>query len=368
MVKSSPSSSLPPFLLFISSSSRTFPFVLALSFLTLSSTSIFTPSELAIGNIVRRVLFIVRDEYFQARGKKEERISDVPPTLTSSSSSSSLSVPSLYHILGSSVETEDLREPRNIKANVLDSINDLIEELSSSYRNISDQAIEHIHTKYVILLSLFFYLFRALPFLLISLPFLSLLIRPSLLLFLFQLSTSLLCSEVIMTFGKSTTVENFLKSAGKKRKFELIVVESAPSYSGHETAVTMAQFGINTTLITDSSVFAMMARVNKVIIGTHAVLANGGLIALSGLHMLAQAAAYHSVPVVVCTGLYKLSPLFSYEQDAFNDLNSPAAILKFEEGKLTSFFFFFVFSSSSSTSLSFSPSFSLSYITIIYIS
>jgi len=111
----------------------------------------------------------------------------------------------------------------------------------------------------------------------------------------------------------------------------------------------MAKFGINTTLITDTAMFAMMARVNKVrsyhidstsiaknyhkvIVGTHAVLANGGLIGISGLHALALAAFHHSVPFVVCTGIYKLSPLFSYEQDAFNDLNSPANVLQFEEG------------------------------------
>lgn len=36
-------------------------------------------------------------------------------------------------------------------------------------------------------------------------------------------------SEVIMTFGGSKTVEEFLKSAAKKRKFEVICVESSPS-------------------------------------------------------------------------------------------------------------------------------------------
>ena len=43
-------------------------------------------------------------------------------------------------------------------------------------------------------------------------------------------------------------------------------------------ATRLASAGIDTTLITDSAVFAMMARVNKVIIGTHTVMANGGLV------------------------------------------------------------------------------------------
>ena len=135
-----------------------------------------------------------------------------------------------------------------------------------------------------------------------------------------------------MTFGKSRTVQEFLKAAARKRKFEVIVAESAPSLEGQQAALELAQAGISTTLITDAAIFAMMARVNKVIIGTHAVMANGGLIAPCGTHMLAVAAKHHCVPVMVCTGLYKLSPLYPYDQDTFNDIVSPGSILKFEDG------------------------------------
>lgn len=41
----------------------------------------------------------------------------------------------------------------------------------------------------------------------------------------------------------------------------------------------------------------MMSRVNKVIIGTHTVLANGGLRAASGIHVVALAAKHYSIPV-----------------------------------------------------------------------
>jgi translation initiation factor eIF-2B subunit beta len=98
-------------------------------------------------------------------------------------------------------------------------------------------------------------------------------------------------------------------------------------------AVELSKAGIETTLIPDSAIFAMMARVNKVIVGTHAVMANGGLVAPCGAHMVAVAAKHHSVPFVVCTGMYKLSPLFPYDQETFNDINSPSAVMKFEEGK-----------------------------------
>ena len=53
------------------------------------------------------------------------------------------------------------------------------------------------------------------------------------------------------------------------------------------------------TVITDSAVFAMMSRVNKVIIGTHGIMADGALVAFNGAALLAHAAKAHSVPVVV---------------------------------------------------------------------
>ena len=61
--------------------------------------------------------------------------------------------------------------------------------------------------------------------------------------------------------------------------------------------MSLAKAGIETTVITDSAVFAIMSRVNKVIIGTHTVMANGGLKAISGTHAIALAAKYYSVPV-----------------------------------------------------------------------
>lgn len=88
---------------------------------------------------------------------------------------------------------------------------------------------------------------------------------------------------------------------------------------------TLTKAHIKTTLISDAAIFAMMSRVNKVIIGTHTVVANGGLRAITGSHVVAQAAKHYSVPVMVLLPLYKLSPLYlcSYEQHTFNKHVSP---------------------------------------------
>lgn len=47
-------------------------------------------------------------------------------------------------------------------------------------------------------------------------------------------------------------------------------------------ATNLGKAKIETILISDAAIFAMMSRVSKVIIGTHSVLANGGLRAACG--------------------------------------------------------------------------------------
>lgn len=94
----------------------------------------------------------------------------------------------------------------------------------------------------------------------------------------------------------------------------------------------LAQAGIETTVIPDSAIFAMMSRVNKVVINTHAVMANGGLLARSGSHVLVAAAKQHSTPVVVLTGIYKLSPEYAYDQDTHNTLLAPNGVLPYDDG------------------------------------
>lgn len=63
------------------------------------------------------------------------------------------------------------------------------------------------------------------------------------------------------------------------------------------------------------------------IIGTHAVMANGGLVAQAGTRIIAEAAKAHSIPVLVCCGLYKLSPRFPSDEDFLQELKSPADII-----------------------------------------
>ncbi|XP_015720575.1 translation initiation factor eIF-2B subunit beta [Coturnix japonica] len=230
------------------------------------------PSETTVGNMVRRVLKVIREEYGRLHGRSEE--SDQQD--------------SLHKLLTSGGLSEDFSTPYpSLRANVIEAINELLIELEGTTDNIAMQALEHIHS-----------------------------------------------NEVIMTIGYSRTVEAFLKEAARKRKFQVIVAECAPFCQGHEMAVRLSKENIETTVMSDAAIFAVMSRVNKVIIGTKTILANGALIAVSGTHTLALAAKHHSTPLIVCAPMFKLSPQFPNEEDSFQKFVSPQEVLPFTEGEI----------------------------------
>lgn len=114
--------------------------------------------------------------------------------------------------------------------------------------------------------------------------------------------------EVILTVGNSSTVRNFLRSAAKHRKFITVVPESAPGFSGHELARSLSAAGLPVLLVPDSNLYALMPRVSKVLLGARCVLANGGILAAIGAKAVAMAAREHSTPIVALAGVYRISP------------------------------------------------------------
>lgn len=75
-----------------------------------------------------------------------------------------------------------------------------------------------------------------------------------------------------------------------------------------------------------------MSRVDKVIISTKAIMANGGLLASSGAYMIALAAKEFSIPVIVVSAMYKLTPMYPFDPMKLNELLSPNMIMNAEDG------------------------------------
>eukprot|EP00261_Vitis_vinifera_P038865 XP_019080108.1 PREDICTED: translation initiation factor eIF-2B subunit beta isoform X2 [Vitis vinifera] len=256
------------------------------------------PVELAVGNIVRRVLHIIREEDLSlataaVAGLNLSAVSDdeddgeredhpvLSAAAVAAAARSTLRPPSLQTLLedmpdsaavpqssssggdseGKSKSADKSSRSRKLKHDIIEAVNELIQDIATCHEQISEQAVEHIHQ-----------------------------------------------NEVILTLGRSRTVMEFLCAAKeKKRSFRVFVAEGAPRYQGHVLAKELVARGLQTTLITDSAVFAMISRVNMVIVGAHAVMANGGVIAPVGLNMVALAAQRHAVPFVVLAGTHKVS-------------------------------------------------------------
>ena len=118
----------------------------------------------------------------------------------------------------------------------------------------------------------------------------------------------------------------FFIEARKSYEFSVIVVENSPQNSGEFMSKQLSKHGINTTLISDISAFAYMSKVSKIITSTRAIMANGGLITDSGVEMVILAADFHTVPVIVVSTLYKLTPLYPYDNTTYNTMISPELI------------------------------------------
>ncbi|KAI4212503.1 MAG: hypothetical protein LQ351_004755 [Letrouitia transgressa] len=200
-----------------------------------------------------------------------------------------------------------LSSTRDLRAEVIEGIEEIIDELNQVDDMIAGYALDHIHV-----------------------------------------------NEIILTYTSSVTVQNFLLRAATKRKFTVVYAEAFPNeHEGTHTVATRAvkpqtennlspevfqkslsAAGITVILIPDAAVFAIMARVNKVILGTHVVLANGGLVAAAGVKVIAEAASAHKVPIVVLTGIYKLSPIYAFDVDSLIENGDTGKIFGYEEGDL----------------------------------
>jgi translation initiation factor eIF-2B subunit beta len=190
---------------------------------------------------------------------------------------------------------------KDIKPDVVDGMRELLDELEIVDEQIAANALEHIHS-----------------------------------------------NEIILTHTSSLTVQKFLLAAARKRKFTVVHVEGFPNDSEptHDTLLNGAHMqgdnedderfkpltsaGITVILIPDSAVFAIMSRVNKVILATHSVLANGGLVAACGAKMIAQAAKLHQTPVVVLSGVYKLSPIYPFDTEELIEFGDAGKVIGFQ--------------------------------------
>lgn len=113
-------------------------------------------------------------------------------------------------------------------------------------------------------------------------------------------------NDVIMTHSISSAVKSvFHQLSRSETHVHAIVTESRPGNEGRLLAEFLAALGIKTTYITEAQIDLWMPRVDKVVVGADAVLADGSIINKCGSCLMALSARYHSVPFYVCAERFK---------------------------------------------------------------
>ena len=279
------------------------------------------PHEPVIGNIVRRVLGLIRDEASENRNADDiasDAASDIqslapsqpppqqrppPParTLTSGLQVSksmfnllSVADPSESPVTGASTPISQAQQPFSVHAlrsEVMDGIEEILDEINQADDQIASFAEIQIHP-----------------------------------------------GDYVLAYQPSKTVERFLVKAASKRRFTVILASLNPPAPGEEEQPYAAlrkklnAAGVSTINLASNGLMAYIPRVNKVIFGAKAVYQNGGLLVDSGACIAAQAAHEYLKPVIALCGVYKFCPEDPSDEVSRGELGNPSSYVSYADG------------------------------------
>lgn len=238
------------------------------------------PKDFIPGNIVRRVLALIREE------SDSETPTDNTPMISS-----------MFSLLSTSHQTADntlrkqlKKQTSDMRSIIIQGIKDLIDEICNVKEELESMSADLIHDNEILL--------AATP--------------------------------------RLDTVLQFLIKARSKRRFTVLVTECYPNevIVAQKFVKELAQHKIEAVLIADSTVFAVMSRVGKVILGANTVFANGGCSTSSGVANVVECAKEHKTPVFAVAGLYKLSPLYPFNREELIEVGNSGRVLSYSDSAL----------------------------------
>lgn len=291
------------------------------------------PQELVIGNVVRRVLGLIRDEAEEDRGGNgDDSMSDIsnlpgdeqthtplgsaspptrpPPRVGTLTSTGSFHVPqSMFNLLVDSPKygSNALGSPfqRNsgsstpishaqvsnisaLRSEVIDGIEEIKDEIGQVDDQIASFAEVQIHP-----------------------------------------------GHFVLVHKPNVTVEKFLLGAAKRRKFTVLIAGGEVSKGADESPYAslrkqLGKFGVTSIVLSGSGVAAYVARINMVILSAQAITANGAVVADGGAAIVARAAREYNKTVLVLGGVFKLCPEDEPDLDALVDSGNPMDLVDYD--------------------------------------
>lgn len=147
--------------------------------------------------------------------------------------------------------------------------------------------------------------------------------------------------DYVLVHEPSKTVIKFLLKAALKRKFTVFVGGDAPHRGIEEDRLAsfrqkLTATGVTVVNVKGTSMTAYMARINKVILSARAVIANGGVVVDAGAGSAARIAKSLGIPVIVLTGVYRISPENPPEGEALIEWGGASPYVKFADGDMVS--------------------------------
>ncbi|KAI1081271.1 nagb/rpia/CoA transferase-like protein [Whalleya microplaca] len=145
--------------------------------------------------------------------------------------------------------------------------------------------------------------------------------------------------DYILVHQPSRTVLKFLTRAASKRRFTVFLVIDPSTTSAVDDPYasfrkSLSSSGSTVVNILNVGLMAYMSKVNKVILGARVITSKGGVFVDSGAAVIARAAQERGRSVIVLGGVYKLSPESLFHQDAFIEWGDPSKYVNFSDGSM----------------------------------
>ncbi|RYP53809.1 hypothetical protein DL768_001260 [Monosporascus sp. mg162] len=144
--------------------------------------------------------------------------------------------------------------------------------------------------------------------------------------------------DYILVHQPTRTVQKFLAKAASKRRFTVFLAidpsQALPDedvYGSFRKSVT--SHGSVVVTIMNAGMMAYMSRVNKVILSARAITGKGEVVVDSGAAVIARAARELGRTVIVLGGVYKVSP-DSHELETLVEWGDPSKYVSFSDGPI----------------------------------
>ncbi|XP_015270647.1 PREDICTED: translation initiation factor eIF-2B subunit delta [Gekko japonicus] len=141
--------------------------------------------------------------------------------------------------------------------------------------------------------------------------------------------------DVILVYGCSSLVSRTLCDAhAKGRAFRVVVVDSRPRLEGRETLHRLVKQGVRCSYVLINAISYVLPEVSKVLLGAHALLANGSVMSRMGTSQIALISKAHNVPVLVCCETYKFCDRVQTDSFVSNELDDPDDLIVPHRGRI----------------------------------